>query len=270
MPFIQITDLHFVPGNGVLHSSSPKERLSSGIQHINRLKHHATFILATGDLAHHGEVAAYKTLKETLDPLDLPIHMMMGNHDSRAPFRQVFANMPEIDGGFVQFRLDVDTLRILCLDSLHDEPGEHQGVLCPTRLKWLQDELAAAPADKKIVMAVHHPPFNLGLPNMDDIRLKDDEALCEVFQTRKPDMMLHGHVHRPISGTWRGIPFHIQRGFNHQVALDFDRQETLRYCEADPDIAVIRDEGESIIVHTQSVGGEGDPFTSGIATAYVK
>lgn len=30
-----------------------------------------------------------------------------------------------------------------------------------------------------------------------------------------------GHAHRPIAGSWRGIPISVLRGTNHQSALEF-------------------------------------------------
>jgi 3',5'-cyclic AMP phosphodiesterase CpdA len=254
--FIQTTDTHFVPGDRTLYGTSPKVRLAEGIALINRDHASADFLLITGDLAHDGDAAAYETLRDVLAEATVPVHLMMGNHDSRAPFRRVFADRPEITGGFVQFALDGDGYRVLCLDSLHDEPARHEGRLCETRLAWLDKEIAATPADVKLVVACHHPPFKLGIPNMDDIRLTDGEAMWEVLQRRKPDQMIFGHVHRPICGNWRGIPFHLQRAFNHQVALDFERKEIIGFCEENADISVIRPTDDGVQIFTRSVGGE--------------
>lgn len=254
--FIQMTDVHFVPAGRLLYAMDPAARLAGGIDFVNREPLGAAFVLLTGDLAHKGEVAAYEALRETLSSLELPIHLMMGNHDSRGPFRQVFHDQPEIEGGFVQFAIDTAECRILCLDSLNDTPGDHVGRLCGTRLAWLDREVAATPADMPLIVACHHPPFDLGLPNMDDIKLADGAALYEVLERRKPDQMLFGHVHRPISGNWRGIPFHIQRGFNHQVALTFERYPVLQFCEESPDVSLVAADAESIRVFTRSIGGE--------------
>jgi len=263
MSFVQITDTHFVPGCELLYGMSPCARLSPGIQMINSDHSDADFVLATGDLAHYGEKAAYETLKEALEPLEIPAHLMMGNHDSRAPFRAVFPDIPEIGGGFFQFALETDDMRILCLDSLNDVPGDHMGRLCETRLRWLDGEIAATPSDKKLVVANHHPPFELGMPIMDSIKLTDGEALWEVLQKRKPDLMVFGHVHRPISGAWRGIPFHIQRGFNHQVALEFEDKPSITFKDENPDIAVVRSTADSVLVFTRSVGGETRAYPAG-------
>ncbi len=256
MNFIQITDTHLVPGGESLYGMKPSDRLDGGVRLINADHGDAEFVLATGDLTHYGDKASYEMLKEALAPLAIPVFLMMGNHDSRAPFREVFPDTPEIEGGFFQFVLESDVARILCLDSLNDVPGDHIGRLCETRLRWLDAEIAATPAAKRLIVANHHPPFELGIPAMDAIMLRDSEPLWEVLQRRLPDLMIFGHVHRPISGVWRGIPCHIQRGFNHQVALEFNPAAATMFVDELPDIAVIRNVKDGIFVFTRSVGGE--------------
>ncbi|UUX51181.1 phosphodiesterase [Nisaea acidiphila] len=261
MSFIQITDTHFVPGDALLYGTSPKKRLAQAVDLIRRFHGDAEAVLLTGDLAHHGEEGAYETLKEVLAPLDMPVFLMMGNHDSRAPFRKVFPDMPESDGGFVQFAFDVAGARVICLDSLNDEPGDHEGRLCDKRLSWLDRELGKAPSDKPVILAVHHPPFDLGIPAMDKIKLRDGAALFEVLQKRRPDQMLFGHVHRPIAGHWRGIPFYLQRAVNHQVYLNFEARDEVEFVEENPDIGIVRVSEDGIQVFTRSVGGEGEPYS---------
>ncbi len=260
MRFIHLTDTHIVPGDATLHGSSPKQRLTEGMALINEAYSDVDFILITGDLAHHGETGAYETLRDVLLSAPMPVHLMLGNHDSRAPFRAVFPDAAEIAGGFVQFSIEGDSARVLCLDSLVDVPGDHAGRLCETRRDWLDREIAATPSDCSLIIACHHPPFDLGIPGMDEIKLTDGDALLEVFSRRRPDHMVFGHIHRPVSGTWKGIPFHIQRGFNHQVLLNFDRNAPLRYVEEPADISLVQVVEDSIQVFTRSIGGEGKPM----------
>ncbi|MEL6793449.1 MAG: phosphodiesterase, partial [Pseudomonadota bacterium] len=213
MRFLQITDTHFVPAGETLYDLDPQARLARLLELAARDHPDAAFILITGDLAHHGEVAAYEALRETLAASQRPVHLMMGNHDSRAPFNKVFTEAERMEGGFVQFEIASDDASLLCLDTLRDVPGEHAGELCEARLAWLDDRLATLPQGRDWLLALHHPPLTLGLPNMDDIALTPrwSEALWEVIAERPPAAILCGHVHRPIHGTWRGVPFHIQR-----------------------------------------------------------
>ncbi len=263
MGFIQLTDLHFVPGDASLYGMRPKDRLAEGVAMINASHADEDCVFVTGDLAHFGQLEAYESLKHSLDALALPYHLLMGNHDSRAPFRKVFKGAPEIEGGFVQFVIETEEARLLCLDTLHDVPGDHMGQLCETRLRWLDAQIAATPESKRLLLAAHHPFFHLGLPNLDDLTLRDPEALWEVLQRRKPDLFLFGHVHRPISGVYRGVPFHTQLAFNHQVTLGFHRTPSLVFCEERPDLAIIHAIDDGLAVFTRSVGGEFRTFPAG-------
>ena len=129
---------------------------------------------------------------------------------------------------------------------------------------WLgiDREIAATPAHRPLLVAMHHPPMTVGVQDIDDIRLIDHAALLEVFAARRPDLLLIGHVHRPISGTWHGIPFHIQRGFNHQVHLSFERQELFQFVDEYPDIALISAAADGLRIHQRSVGGEMGVYSS--------
>lgn len=263
MSFIQITDTHFVPEGETLYDMSPEQRLIKGVQQINDRREVANFLIATGDLAHHGEEAAYQSLKKVLDRLQMPYHLLMGNHDSRAPFLKTFRDTPVIQGGFIQFVLQTRHSTLLCLDSLNDVPGDHIGMLCDIRLKWLADEISKIPVDRHFILAAHHPFFKIGVPSMDQLMLRDSEALLEVLQVRKPDLFLFGHVHRPITGIFNGIPYHTQFAFNHQVALQFQADSQLVFTEENPDYGIIRDTPDGITIFTESVGGELRRFKAG-------
>ncbi|MEL7464752.1 MAG: phosphodiesterase [Pseudomonadota bacterium] len=255
MRFLQITDTHFVPAGETLYDLDPQARLEGLLELAARDHPDAAFILITGDLAHHGEVAAYEALWETLTAAHLPVHLMMGNHDSRAPFASVFPEAERIEGGFVQFEIAADDASLLCLDTLLDIPGEHAGDLCKARLGWLDARLAAIPPGRDWLLALHHPPLPLSLPNMDDIALAPRwaDALWEVIAERQPAAIFCGHVHRPIHGTWRGVPFHIQRGVNHQVAYAPERTPTLTFADAPPALSDICFESGNIVIHTREL-----------------
>jgi 3',5'-cyclic-AMP phosphodiesterase len=249
--FIQITDPHCVPGDRLLYGTSPRDRLGDAVALVNERFSDAELVLVTGDLANQGEAGSYETVKEALELLGVPVHLMLGNHDDRALFRRVFPDTPVIEGGYVQYALDVEGARLICVDSLSNTPGDHAGQLCATRLAWLEREIAVAPADKALIIACHHPPFDLGMPYLDPLKLLDHEALYEVLAPRKPDMMLLGHVHRPVSGVWRGIPFHIQRAINHQVGLQFEKTDDVLFTDEPGDIGVVRvaEDGVQVFTH---------------------
>lgn len=256
MPFIQLTDLHFVDPGETLFGLSPAARLTEAVAFVNTHHADAEGVLITGDLTHRGSRHAYELLAETLAPLIPPVHLMLGNHDARAPFREVFGGATP----FQQFSFTSDGGRVLCLDTLVETPPAPHGELCADRLAWLSDEIAGLPEGMEWILALHHPPLALGLPNMDGSRLRDAEALWEVIAPRPPCLMLIGHVHRPVHGSWRGVPFHIQRGVNHQVAYHPTATPELMFTHEAADLSVVSVTPEGPLIHTRSVGSEGATF----------
>jgi Calcineurin-like phosphoesterase len=72
---------------------------------------------------------------------------------------------------------------------------------------WLTTQLEAAPTDKKLLVAVHHPCYSLDKPHggCPDVLVSLDNAMLAA--DRRPDAVLSGHVHnyqrfsRDVGGT---------------------------------------------------------------------
>jgi 3',5'-cyclic AMP phosphodiesterase CpdA len=97
-------------------------------------EHHAdaAHLFLMGDLTHHGQVAQYKTLKQCLADQPFPTTLMLGNHDRRRAFAEVF---PECEAGFRQGRHSFGDTDVLYLDTLNGQAEDrHSGRLCPDRL----------------------------------------------------------------------------------------------------------------------------------------
>ena len=91
---IQITDIHFVSQGKRLHGLDPQERLCACIRDINTHHSDADLCVLTGDLAEKGDIEAYRSLRDCLNMLTIPCHLMIGNHDNRENFLKVFPNAP--------------------------------------------------------------------------------------------------------------------------------------------------------------------------------
>lgn len=216
MKVIHLTDPHLVPPGRRLYGLDPNERLAAAISDIAANHADAALTLVTGDLAHHGESAAYAALREALDRLPMPWHLLIGNHDDRPAFTAAFPEVALDDHGFVQSVVTTSACSFVLLDT--HEPGTDGGVLCERRLAWLDRVLAEA--ENGVVLAMHHPPLALGLAPMDAIGLEPSTELAAVLARHgNVRHILFGHVHRPVHGAWNGIPFSTHRGLNHQVAL---------------------------------------------------
>ena len=61
--------------------------------------------------------------------------------------------------------------------------------------KWLLQELAAAPKDRPLIVALHHPPYSMDAHHGGSLKM--GEVLDHAFQqtARTPELILSGHVH---------------------------------------------------------------------------
>ncbi|MDD9877171.1 MAG: phosphodiesterase [Magnetovibrio sp.] len=252
MKFIQITDTHLVPPGKQLHGLDPRARLDACVADINAHHADAEFCVITGDLVHAGQPEAYEDLRECLAALDMPYHLLIGNHDNRQNFREAFPETPCDENGFVQSVLETDAGPFILLDTVLEAAGkgEHWGAFCDRRANWLRsrlDEFAGQP----VYVFMHHPSFELALPSMDNLKIREPNALEAAL--RDADNVRHlffGHIHRPISGSWQGIPFSTLRSTNHQVAFDFGTVSPVPKSHEPPAYGVVFLTEESVVVHT--------------------
>ncbi|HUA51314.1 MAG TPA: phosphodiesterase [Candidatus Sulfotelmatobacter sp.] len=246
--FIHITDPHFVPPGNLLYGLNPIDRLALCIADVN--KHHgdAAFAIVTGDLAHMGQFEAYEALKRELDKLSMPYHLLVGNHDDRANFRAVFPGAAADANGFVQFTFEMgEGVLGICLDT--NEPGKPWGSFCATRAAWLRQTLDET-GERPVIVFMHHPPFKVRLKRMDDISLLEPGHFVEAVAGRHNIRHLFfGHLHRPVAGSWRGIPVSTLRATSHQVALDFVIEGRIMGSHEPPAYGVVLLEPDQMIVH---------------------
>lgn len=249
MKLIHLTDTHLVRPGQTLFGLDPFERLNAAIDDINTHHADAEIAVITGDLTHWGEPEAYQLLKKSLDRLVVPVVPIMGNHDDRGHLLTVFPDCPVTASGFVMGTIDTTAGRLIFLDTT--EPGTHAGHFCPSRQRWLEDELNKV-GDRDVFLFMHHPPFETFLKPLDIIGLQDAQAFRDIVEpsAHRIRHLFYGHVHRPICGSWLGIPCSTIRGTNHQCWLDFDAQTTIPGSSEPPAYAIAFIEPDHVVVHT--------------------
>lgn len=217
MKFIHLTDTHVI-GEGMLYGQDPAARLRAAVASINREHGDADFVVLTGDMTHWGDAVAYERFSREIRKLNMPVHLMVGNHDDTAAFAEAFPEVPRDENGFVQSGFDTPFGRFLLLDT--KDPETHAGAYCAARQAWLDRELDQT--NGAVVLFMHHPPIKTGIVSMDLIMLQDAEAFHDVIGPHKARIrhLFFGHVHRAIFGNWRGISYSCMRGLNHQVVLE--------------------------------------------------
>jgi 3',5'-cyclic AMP phosphodiesterase CpdA len=219
MLIAQITDMHlgFQPGDP---NELNRKRLDSVLAALMEDGRVPDIMLATGDLAEHGAVATYETLKRLFSDLPFPVWPILGNHDLRANFLSVFDDLPVEGDSDVRYVVEAGPLRIVMVDTL--EEGRHGGSFGPERAAWLDATLAAGPGRPTLV-CLHHPPIESGNAWMsEDSDAAWVEGLRDVI-ARHPQVirLLSGHLHRGMLTSFGGATLSVCPATAPQVALDF-------------------------------------------------
>ncbi|WP_449370153.1 phosphodiesterase [Thiomonas sp.] len=259
MKLIHLTDTHLTTPGRTLYGIDPLARLQAAVAHIARQHADAELCVVTGDLTHWGEDAAYASLRECLQMLPMPVLPLIGNHDDRGRFRAAFPETPVDDNGFVQWTQDTSAGRFILLDTVIGDADPRRpsaGYFDPRRIDWLRAQLDRAQADATpVFLFMHHPPFGVGIAAFDDINLvaEDARAFGALLREYGPIRgqirhLFFGHIHRPISGSWHGIPFSTLPATAHQSGLDF-LAETDRFTHEAPGYGVVLITPEQVTVH---------------------
>jgi 3',5'-cyclic AMP phosphodiesterase CpdA len=245
MKIIHITDFHLVaPGEG-LWGLDPHDRVDRCLTDIARWHGDADFCVISGDLTNMGDGKAYAWIKQRLEDFPLKTFLMVGNHDARDGFLTAFPETARDENGFVQYAHRCEPGVFLFLDTLKGLVSE--GEYCAKRRDWLAGQLKTA-ADDPVWIFMHHPPFNIGIPYMDRIKLEEPEAFARVLSHHNDIRhVFFGHVHRAAYVNWRGIPCTCLPGTNHQIPLTRESVGTPYSVEPPMYGVVLIEEGQTTV-----------------------
>jgi Icc protein len=217
----QISDLHI---GGEENGIDPLPRLEAVIEAIRSLPNRFDGVIVTGDLTDDGAEEGYRTARELLARLELPLHVLPGNHDDRRRLRQAF-DLPGAGDQTIDYAVDVGELRLIALDSV--VPGQDAGGFEAEQLQWLDGELRAA-AQRPALLALHHAPLTTAIREWDEINMPaaEREALAEVVG-RHPQLraIVGGHLHRIAASTLAGCPVVSAPSTYWQARPDFHAED---------------------------------------------
>lgn len=226
----QLSDPHLRVGD-----DEPARALAAAVDTVLGLDPLPAAVVVTGDIADAGDPREYAVARELLSPLPMPVHTIPGNHDDVSAFPPPSSTLA---GGF---RL------ILCDTTI---PGEDGGRL---DVAWVEDQLGdeAAPA----ILAMHHPPFAIGIPALDDVGMAPaDAASLAALLARTPQVqrVICGHVHRTVSAVVGGCGVLALTSTNLQARLDLGAAGFTMVHEP-PQVAIHVLAGGAIVSHVQPV-----------------
>ncbi|MGQ3674024.1 phosphodiesterase [Xanthobacter sp. TB0139] len=221
MLIAQISDSHVLTGGcklgGRFDTGANFDRL---IANLAAQPIRPDLIVCSGDLGEDATPDEYNVVGNGLRSLGIPVMVVPGNHDKRAPMLSALPDMVGRTeaGHLCQCRI-VQGMALVGLDTLVE--GAPHGTLCEKRLGWLECTLRHC-ADREVVLFMHHPPIITGLHAMDAMGLLNGRAeLAElVARHGKVRAILCGHMHRAIYGTCGNVPVIVSPSVSHQIAFD--------------------------------------------------
>lgn len=95
MLFAQVTDLHIkVPGRPAYRRVDTAAHSAAAVALLNALDPRPQLVVASDDLVDNGTAEEYAHLRKILEPLEIPVALMPGNHDTRDALRESFPDHP--------------------------------------------------------------------------------------------------------------------------------------------------------------------------------
>lgn len=235
---IVMSDLHIVPSGELSHSIDTFDRLQKAVAHINRFHSDAELCILNGDLADHGDVAAYQQVKDALIELKTPVVFTLGNHDDAEAFEQVFG----ADDAVFDHSLAIADHQVIVLNTR--DPGKTAGILTQDQEGWFEAEMMRA-TGKPVIIVLHHPIADQGI-GTDFLRLQNPERLIAACKKHGGvRQVISAHIHTTCCGMVDGVPVATLAG-NHYNFSPF----------SDPDISdMVRTEGpgELAVILTDAV-----------------
>lgn len=204
---LQISDTHIVaPGHlvsGQLDTAGSLRKTVERIKQITPQLGQVDAVLVSGDLTDDGHANSYAHFKFLMAPLHLPLFVIPGNHDLRAPMRDAFAGSSSLPAtGKLNWHAQVGPIDLIGLDTLKE--GEGGGEVDAATLEFL-DQTLSEDRTRPALLALHHPPFASGITFMDKIGLEGHEALSELLaRFDKEIRVVCGHIHTTMITTIAG------------------------------------------------------------------
>ena len=211
----------------------------------------ADAVIVTGDIANTPTDAEYERARTLLDELAAPLYVLPGNHDDREGLRRHF-DLPATALDHLSYVTQLGPVRLVALDTIR--PGESGGQLDPPRLAWLEEALAADRATPTL-LAMHHPPLDIGQSGMDAIGIPETErhALGAIIAGHpQVHRIISGHIHHAVIGDLDGTPVLAVPSTDVQLVLDLETDST-RFEPATPSFALHLLVRGRIVSHLQPI-----------------
>lgn len=256
MLIAQISDMHLTePGSRVMGRVDTHGALIRALAAIERLSPRPDLVIGTGDLTETGSAVQYAALSDALARLSCPFLPVAGNHDTTDALRTAFG-LPE-DGPHFQYAWAGRDLTVLVLDTTSTGSGDAS--YCAERAAWLEEQLGLAAGP--VVVAMHHPPFPIGVTWIDPPDVEWAAQIARLVRASgKVRKLICGHIHRSVHRVWAGVSVATAPSIAHQVALDLTAGAPAMLSHEAPGFCLHRWDGEEFTSYVVSIPGFDDRF----------
>lgn len=204
MRIAHVSDFHLPASPGKkLNGVFPHAHLTAAVEALKRQVPKPDLIVLGGDLYEDGDKASYETVAETFRELQVPVHAVVGNHDSLENLKgsSLLPQDPAYPG-YGSF--DHHKLHVVLLNSA--TTGKGFGRLEEAQLLWLSEDLFENRL-KPVLIFLHHPPLDTGIGWLDKIKLLDAEAFWEIVPPYAGNLLgvFSAHTHLQVTCAVRGV-----------------------------------------------------------------
>lgn len=214
---VQITDTHILPPGKMLYGRIDTAfHLAETVKSINQMQPQPDVVLITGDLVEKGDRDSYHHFIELIEPLQMPLYIIPGNHDSPRVMLEIFAGTPYFPASDNTFQYTIDDFpfRILSLNSCSE--GTDLPEFCEQRLSWLDHQLGQS--HKPALIALHHPPMATGIELIDMGGFAWFQGLKSVLAKHtQVRLVICGHCHTDLVGRIGQVPVYMAAATSHQL-----------------------------------------------------
>jgi len=200
LKLLQITDTHlFETPEGEQKGVNTCETLRAVVDDV--AAHHPDFdaLLLTGDLSQDETPESYELLKRVLQPIrNAPMHAIPGNHDN---LQYMEDHLTESERFRVGTDAAIGSWRIVMLNS--QIPGRVHGEVGREQIARVREVVESTTGN--IIVALHHPPVEVGTAWLDASRCHDGQELLAALASPPVKAVVCGHVHQRYEGSHQGV-----------------------------------------------------------------
>jgi 3',5'-cyclic-AMP phosphodiesterase len=240
----QLSDIHLSDDD-----PAPTLALRAAVSTLLGLTEPPDAVVLTGDLTDHGRPAEYALLRTELERLPMPVHPLPGNHDDVGALLAAFPEVPAAN-----YAVEVGGVRLLCCDSTI--PGEPGGTLSDP--DWLDATLAEEPRTPSVV-AMHHPPYDIGVTWLDRIgHARPQELASMISRHSQVVRVIAGHVHTASVRGFAGTVAATCPSSYRMLRVDPGGRSAM--SDATPGFALHLIDGMDAVTHFRPVGETARPW----------